>query len=186
MNKLIRNYVTDAINGLGELNFDSIELLAREIIYSRENCKSVFIAGNGGSASTSSHFATDLGVGSLSFKKNPMVQSLCDNNAVITATANDFGTDYIFSKQLETIGCSDDLLILISASGNSKNLLKALESAKSIGIRIFSLTGFDGGELKKLTFPNNIHIQTDLGKYGLVEDMHLLVCHVITECIRGM
>lgn len=146
----------------------------------------VFIAGNGGSASTASHFATDIGIGSLN-RTNPVrAVSLCDNSAAITAISNDIDYSSIFEEQLKLLGMPGDLLVVISASGNSNNLIKVVEVAASIGIDTYSLTGFDGGKIKQLTLGQNIHIETPKGAYGLVEDAHLAICHVITECIRSI
>jgi D-sedoheptulose 7-phosphate isomerase len=147
--------------------------------------KAVYLAGNGGSASTASHFATDIGVGSLR-RNNPVrVVSLCDNASVMTALSNDISFDAIFSDQLLLLGQPGDLLIVISASGNSNNLINAVHTANKIGLLVYSLTGFDGGVLKKITSGKNVHVQSKKGAYGLVEDAHLAICHVITECIRS-
>jgi D-sedoheptulose 7-phosphate isomerase len=89
-------------------------------------------------------------------------------------------------KQLKLLGKKGDLLLVISASGNSVNLINALELATKIGIETYSLTGFDGGKIKELTIDRNVHIETTKGEYGLVEDAHLAICHVITECIRSI
>lgn len=146
----------------------------------------VYVAGNGGSASTASHFATDIGIGSLN-RANPVRSvSLCDNSAAITAIANDMDYSYIFEQQLKLLGKPGDLLVVISASGNSNNLLKAVGVASELRMESYSLTGFDGGKLKQLTFGRNIHVETPKGAYGLVEDAQLAICHVITECIRSV
>lgn len=150
----------------------------------RKTGGTVYIVGNGGSASTASHFATDIGIGSLN-RANPVRSvSLCDNTAAITAIANDLDYSSIFAQQLKLLGKQGDLLIVISASGNSDNLIKAVEVASELGMESHSLTGFDGGKLKHLTLGRNIHVETPKGAYGLVEDAHLAICHVITECIR--
>jgi D-sedoheptulose 7-phosphate isomerase len=150
----------------------------------RETDSTVYLAGNGGSASTASHFATDIGIGSIN-RANPVRSvSLCDNSAAITAIANDMDYSSIFAQQLKLLGRKGDLLIAISASGNSENLLKAVGVASELGIQSHSLTGFDGGKLRQLTLGRNIHVETPKGAYGLVEDAHLAICHVITECIR--
>jgi len=82
------------------------------------------------------------------------------------------------------LGQPGDLLIVISASGNSQNLINAVSAASELGVVVYSLTGFDGGKLKKITSGKNVHVQSKKGAYGLVEDAHLAICHVITECIR--
>jgi D-sedoheptulose 7-phosphate isomerase len=111
--------------------------------------------------------------------------SLCDNSAVITALANDVSYATIFEQQLRLLGRPNDLVILISASGNSENLVKLYECAQELGVKSFSITGFNGGKLKELTSGSNIHVQTRDGAYGMVEDIHLAICHVITECVRS-
>jgi D-sedoheptulose 7-phosphate isomerase len=163
---------------------EKVMALAIAINYVRKIGGTVYIAGNGGSASTASHFATDIGIGSLN-RANPVQSvSLCDNTAAITAIANDMDYSSIFAQQLKLLGKQGDLLIVISASGNSDNLIKAVEVASELGMESYSLTGFDGGKLKQLTLGRNIHVETPKGAYGLVEDAHLAICHVITECIR--
>jgi len=167
-----------------QLDFDRIKELVVLLRDKREANSNVFIIGNGGSASTAAHFVADLGVGSLT-RANPVKAiSLCDNVAVITAISNDLEYAAIFEQQLKLLGKPRDLLILISASGNSQNLVRATETAQAMGISVFSLTGFSGGKLKEMTGKNNIHVDTPVGAYGLVEDTHLAICHIVTECIR--
>ena len=169
---------------LTQIPSEEVIALAIAINQARKNGGTVYIAGNGGSASTASHFATDIGTGSLN-RANPVRSiSLCDNTAAITAIANDMDYSSIFAQQLKLLGKQGDLLIVISASGNSDNLIKAVEVASELGMQSHSLTGFDGGKLKQLTVGRNIHVETPKGAYGLVEDAHLAICHVITECIR--
>ena len=159
--------------------------LAHAIEEIRISDSTVYVAGNGGSASTASHFATDIGVGSLR-RANPVkVVSLCDNAAVMTALANDITYDSVFEQQIKLLGRAGDLLVLISASGNSQNLVSAAEAARALNMRVFTLTGFDGGILKTLTPESNVHVPSRVGSYGLVEDAHLAICHVITECVRS-
>jgi D-sedoheptulose 7-phosphate isomerase len=143
----------------------------------------LYTAGNGGSASTASHMATDLGVGSLR-RRNPLrVMSLVDNAAVLTATANDLNFDQIFAQQLRLLAKKGDFFICFSASGNSQNLINAVEEAKKQGTITISITGFDGGTLRTLA-DHNIHIESEIGSYGVVEDVHSTVSHLITEIIR--
>ena len=169
---------------LTQIPNEEVMALAIAINHARKTGGTVYIAGNGGSASTASHFATDIGIGSLN-RANPVRSiSLCDNTAAITAIANDMDYSSIFAQQLKLLGKQGDLLIVISASGNSDNLIKAVEVASELGMQSHSLTGFDGGKLKQLTVGRNIHVETPKGAYGLVEDAHLAICHVITECIR--
>jgi D-sedoheptulose 7-phosphate isomerase len=183
---LIANYFLDAQSISRNLNIEEIEKIVFAINALRKRSNTIYIAGNGGSASTASHFAADIGIGSLN-RANPVrSMSLCDNSGAITAIANDMDYSYIFAQQLKLLGQQGDLLIVISASGNSDNLLKAVGVASKLGMESYSLTGFDGGKLKQLTLGRNIHVETPKGAYGLVEDAHLAICHVITECIRSV
>jgi D-sedoheptulose 7-phosphate isomerase len=144
----------------------------------------LYVIGNGGSSSTASHMATDLGVGSLR-RQNPIrCFSLTDNSAVLTATSNDLDFSQVFAQQLKLLGRPGDALICFSASGNSENLLNACAEAKSKGIVTIGITGFDGGRLKQIC-DYSIHIQTDLGNYGVTEDLHSAVSHMLTEIIRS-
>ncbi len=180
----ISEYFSTGGKLLTQIPNEEVMALAIAINQVRKTGGTVYIAGNGGSASTASHFATDIGIGSLN-RANPVRSvSLCDNTAAITAIANDMDYSSIFAQQLKLLGKQGDLLIVISASGNSDNLIKAVEVASALGMQSHSLTGFDGGKLKQLTLGRNIHVETPKGAYGLVEDAHLAICHVITECIR--
>lgn len=144
-----------------------------------KNNSKIYIIGNGGSAATSSHMANDLSVGlKLRDIRNFNVESLSDNSSVCTAIANDIGYDNIFYAQIKNKIKQNDLLIAISCSGNSKNIIKAVEYAKKKGTKIVSMTGFDGGELKKLA-DIKFHVETLKGEYGLVEDVHMILDHIL-------
>ena len=165
------------------LPISEIEELA-VVIQAISKSNMLFIAGNGGSATTASHMATDLGVGSLR-RTNPIrCISLVENTGVLTATGNDLDFSSIFSQQIKLLGKSGDLLICFSASGNSNNLLEAVAAAKIIGITTVGITGFDGGLLKEIC-DFSIHIPTEIGSYGVVEDSHSTVSHLLTELIRA-
>ena len=186
LRNLISNYFVHAQAIFSNINIEEIEKIVLAIDTLRKKNNTIYIAGNGGSAATASHFATDIGVGSLN-RTNPVrVVSMCDNSAAITAISNDLDYSAVFEQQIKLLGKSEDLLIVISASGNSQNLIKAVEMAKAIGMNVFSLTGFDGGRLREITAEQNVHVATPKGAYGLVEDAHLAICHVITECIRSV
>lgn len=184
-NELISDYFSDGQKVLKAISPAEVSGLARAIEKVRMSGKTMYIAGNGGSASTASHFAADIGIGSLR-RANPVrVVSLCDNSSVMTAISNDISYIAVFEQQLRLLAQPDDLLVVISASGNSENLISAVNAATEMDVIAYSLTGFDGGKLKAMTSGTNIHVQTKPGAYGLVEDAHLAICHVITECIRS-
>jgi D-sedoheptulose 7-phosphate isomerase len=139
----------------------------------------VFVIGNGGSAATASHMVNDLGVG-LSRRGivHIDIESLSDNIATCSALANDIGYEYIYSAQLQTKLKKDDILIAISCSGNSQNIINAISIAKEKKALVIGLSGFDGGELKKIS-DISFHIQTEQGSYGVVEDIHMIVNHIL-------
>jgi len=145
----------------------------------------LWLSGNGGSAATASHFATDLSRCNNSSGEPVKGISLCDNSGLITAIGNDFGFDLVFSRQLSNAAVKGDLLIVISASGNSKNLLLAMEWAKNNGVKTLALTGFDGGKAKILA-DTSLHVPTSHGDYGVAEDAHSMLCHFLSSQFRGL
>lgn len=144
----------------------------------------IFFMGNGGSAATASHFANDLGKGaSVDGCKPFRAVSLADNVALITALANDEGYDRIFTAQLEKLLGEGDVVVAISASGNSPNIVKAVEYANSVGAVTVGLTGFSGGRLKEVA-QHCIHVETPKGEYGPVEDVHMILDHLVTTYLK--
>lgn len=158
-----------------------IELL-RE---TRERGSTVFFLGNGGSAATASHFANDISVGTQRAGGKPFrAVSLTDNVAVITAIGNDEGYDRIFVDQLRAHLRDGDAVVAISASGNSPNVVAAVDYARNQGATVCALTGFDGGKLKPLA-DIAIHVPTEKGEYGPVEDLHMVVDHLVSTYLIG-
>ena len=153
--------------------------MADEIMSAGQRNRSVWIIGNGGSASTAEHFETDLSFVRDDHRKNlPRVNSLTSNSALVTATSNDVSFQELFKVMLTKKAQAGDLLISISASGNSPNILYALTQAKALELRTFSLLGFDGG--KSITQSDDaILVSTEVGEYGIVEDIHLSICHAV-------
>ncbi len=143
----------------------------------------IWLAGNGGSAATASHMAVDL---SLGVKPSGKIRSisLADNAASITASGNDVSFDSVFSRQVSSLSRPGDLLIVISASGNSKNLVDAVEVAHERGLRTAGILGFTGGALASLVdYP--VVTQTEIGDYGIAEDLHLAVNHCLKEILSN-
>jgi D-sedoheptulose 7-phosphate isomerase len=163
---------------LKTLDFKAIGQVIEVFFHARDNGKRIFFIGNGGSAATASHFANDVAIGTRCSEKPFKAISLTDNNAIITAIANDDGYDQIFVKQLEVLMERGDVVVAISASGNSPNVVKAVELANSIGNVTVGFTGFDGGKLKQLC-SHVVHIATDRGEYGPVEAMHVVLVHLM-------
>jgi D-sedoheptulose 7-phosphate isomerase len=169
------------------LRLDAAELegLADAIFDCYRRRRTVFIAGNGGSGSNASHFCEDLGKGTLrrqdfddDTKRRLRVLSLTDNTPYILAWGNDEGFDRVFVEQLKNLAEPGDLLIAISGSGNSPNILKAVEWANRHDLSTFGLTGFDGGKLRKLA-RKGFHVPLD--DMGLVESIHLTAFHWVLD-----
>ena len=148
------------------------------LLDARERGATVFFIGNGGSAATASHFANDLAIGTNDYEKPFRVMSLTDNVAVLSAIGNDYGYEDIFCRQLRVLGRRGDVLVAISASGNSPNLLKAFEHARACGIRTVALTAFDGGKMKMVA-DEGVHVPTGMKEYGPAEDAHLILDHLV-------
>ena len=176
------NYISSLV---AKLDRDHISLFVDHVLAVRDNKQTIFFLGNGGSASTASHFVNDISLGSRQFENPFRAVSLCDNQAVITAIANDDGYENIFLQQLQTQSKAGDSMVCISASGNSQNLVKAVEWSKANGIYTISLTAFDGGYLKKHT-DLNIHVPTRIGEYGPAEDLHMVICGLIGSYFRAL
>lgn len=165
----------------------AVVTLTESIMKTIENEGHIWIFGNGGSASTAEHFETDLLLFREELKNISLpinVNALSSNSAVISALGNDKGFDQSLSSLLERKANKRDLLILISASGNSLNLLNGFEVAIKLGIKVFCIIGFDGGLLIKKS-KNYLHIKSDIGNYGQVEDLHLMFCHAVAANFRS-
>ena len=177
------NYLEYLTELISKLNREAIGDFADLLLQSRDSGATTFFLGNGGSASTATHFVNDVSLGSRQFKKPFRAISLCDNQAVITAIANDDGYENIFLQQLQTLSRPGDTIVCISASGNSKNLIKAIEFAKENNLYVVGLTAFDGGYLKE-NCDLNIHVPTKIGEYGPAEDLHMVICGLVGSYFR--
>jgi D-sedoheptulose 7-phosphate isomerase len=151
----------------------AIEILAE----AREKGRCIFVCGNGGSASTASHFATDMVKGaSYNREKRFRILSLVDSMPTLTAYSNDVGYECVFTEQLRNFAQPGDVLMAFSGSGNSPNVLRAVEYANSIGCHTIALTGRDGGRLGPLA---QLNIQVSHPHMGRIEDGHFIVMHMI-------
>jgi D-sedoheptulose 7-phosphate isomerase len=163
---------------LKDIEVKEIGRFIATLLEAREHGATIFFIGNGGSAATASHFANDLSIGTNDYKAPFRAISLTDNVAILTAIGNDFGYEEIFVRQLRVLGRSGDVVIGISASGNSPNLLKAFEYARTAGIKTVAITAFDGGKLK-LVADEGIHVPTAPKEYGPAEDGHMILDHLV-------
>lgn len=175
-----KGYIHNLTKALEQLDHQTIARIIQVFQELYQAKGRIYFAGNGGSASTCGHFVNDLHAGSLRHGGGGFrLIDLTSNIASITALANDVGYDDIFSKQLEGNIEKGDALVVISASGNSRNLIKAVAYAKSQGARTIGLLGFDGGQLRSLC-DLALTVSTPHGQYGPVEDIHLIINHLIS------
>ena len=181
------NFKNDYFKTLSS-TFDSInELNLKKIInlleknYKKRGIK-ILVCGNGGSAAISNHFACDhQKIIYETGKIKPFIISLSSNNSLITAISNDNDYSMVFSDQIKQIGSKGDILIVISSSGKSKNIINALKVAKKLSIKTISFTGFTGGTTKKIS-DLNIHINSN--NYGIIESMHHNLMNLISQYIK--
>lgn len=177
--EFIQEYTSNLTRLIENIDINAIEKIINKLEDAAKKRSKIYILGNGGSAATASHMANDFGVG---LKRRNIIDldiiSLADNSSVCTAIANDIGYENIFYMQLKNILKKDDIIIAISCSGNSRNITKAVEYAKEINSAVISITGFDWGVLQKIS-DINFHVETQKGEYGLVEDMHMILDHII-------
>lgn len=168
---------------LRKVDTNAVAQFVQEVENARANQNTFFFAGNGGSAVTASHMANDIGVDVLKkggSDKPFRILALTDNTAVMTAIANDDGYENLFVNQLEIHYRDGDKLAVISASGNSPNVVAAAKWVKERGGRTVGIVGFDGGKLKDIC-DIVIHVRTQIGEYGPVEDIHMIINHLISN-----
>jgi D-sedoheptulose 7-phosphate isomerase len=173
-----RNYLNYLSEILKKIDTKEISGFIKVLLEARDSGSTIFFIGNGGSASTASHFANDLAIGTNSYEKPFRALSLSDNQAIITAIGNDFGYDQIFIRQLQVLCREGDVLVGISASGNSPNIIKAMEYANLVGVKTVALTAFDGGAMKKIS-KVGVHVPTGMKEYGPAEDAHMILDHLV-------
>ena len=174
-----KNYLDYLCKVLQEVSLKDIATFIESLLIAREKGSSIFFAGNGGSAATASHFANDISIGTNDYRKPFRAISLSDNIAILTALGNDFGYEEIFVRQLKVLGKKGDVLVCISASGNSQNLLNAVDFAKQVDIKTIALTSFDGGKLKKMA-DEGVHVPAEMKEYGPAEDVHMVLDHLVS------
>ena len=186
MNKMqiIESHFNDHANLLNKmpLLFKDIDNISRILINCLKKKKTIFWCGNGGSASDSQHLAGEL-VGRFVGDRKPLKSiALNADSAVMTCIVNDYGYEHLFSRQIEGLGSKGDVLIGISTSGNSINVLNALKSAKNIGINTIGLLGNGGGKAKKIV-DNSIIIPSKTT--ARIQEMHILVGHILCDLIEN-
>ena len=180
-----RSYMQYLASVLKSISLTDIEKFVEVLLEARERESSIFFIGNGGSAATASHFANDIAIGTRTYQKPFRAISLCDNQAVITAIANDDGYEEIFSQQLKVLLKNQDLVVAISASGNSPNLLKAIDTSKKLSAITVGISAFDGGKMKEMV-DVSLHVPTEKGEYGPAEDAHMVLDHLISNYLMRL
>ncbi len=184
MKKNIENYIRDSIAAKEDLlksQVANIENAAKAIIESLRTGKKLLVFGNGGSAADSQHIAAEL-VGRFKMERKALPAiALTANTSILTAIANDYGYDLVFSRQIEALGVQGDVALGISTSGNSKNVIEALKKARSIGMKTIALSGGDGGSMKSQT---DISIIVSTKDTPRVQESHILIAHIICALVE--
>ena len=170
-------YRTELLDAIQKIDVGLVEQAIQWFDQARADSRHIFVCGNGGSASTASHFACDI-VKGASFNRPTRfrILALTDSLPTLTAYSNDVGYDCVFAEQLKNFAQPGDVVMAISGSGNSANVLRAVEYANSAGCKTIALTGRDGGKLGPLA---QLNIQVPVPHMGRIEDAHMIICHMI-------
>ncbi len=180
---LADGYVERLDELLRAVDREAVVRAARELRAARDRGATIFIAGNGGSSATAAHWVNDLGKATKRAGRPPMrVMNLTDNVPWLTALGNDEGYERVFAGQLENFARPGDVLMVITASGNSPNIVRAVETARDSDMRTIGLVGFDGGMVCSM-LDEPILVRTETGAYGLVETAHAAIADIITSCL---
>tara|TARA_Y100000591_G_scaffold314081_1_gene320266 strand:- start:115 stop:684 length:570 start_codon:yes stop_codon:yes gene_type:complete len=175
------NYFSRVRDTISSINHDDVHTLVDLILSTRNNHGIIFTCGNGGSSANASHFSGDLMKG-LSFCNTPRFKSIClsDNIPGMLAVSNDMDYSKVFIEPLKNLSSSNDLIIGISGSGNSENVIQAIQYGNEINATTISLTGFDGGKLKKLA-KHSVHIPVN--DMEIAEDIHMMTLHAVKQLL---
>ena len=179
--EIIKQNIQESISTKSDVLSDTnlinnIELVSNKCIETIKNNGKILVAGNGGSASDSQHFAAEI-VGRYEVNRDakPAI-ALTTDTSILTAIANDFGYDYIFSRQIEALGMPNDIFIAISTSGNSKNIIESLKSANKLGLTSIGLTGETGGNMKDLVY---ILLNVPSVRTARIQESHIMILQII-------
>lgn len=178
----INEYLKLEISVINSLNLDDVNTIMNVLEDARLNQKRIYICGNGGSGSTASHFCCDFNKVCDNKDSKYSIECLNDNVPTILAVSNDYGYDEVFRYQLKNKMKKGDIFIGISGSGNSLNVINALEYANQIGGETIAIVGYDGGKLKKMA---KYHIHANVDNMQISEDIHLILNHVMTYILRN-
>lgn len=182
--KPIKNYLELLQDTISKLSSAEIDNFLDVLINAYNNGSTIFIFGNGGSAATASHFATDLNKGiSYGLEKRFRVMALTDNFSTVSAYSNDTSYDDVFIEQMKNFIKPGDLVIGISGSGNSKNVIKAIEYANSYGNTTVGITGYDGGKLRQIAKHS---VNANINDMQISEDIHMILGHLTMKVLNGI
>lgn len=180
--KFLTKYSSQLKSGIDSIDSKNLKVIADIIEVTIKSGNTIFTCGNGGSSAIAEHFVCDFLKGAATNTSiQPIIHSLTSNTPTITAVANDISYDDIFSHQVVKYGNPGDILLSISSSGNSENIIKAIEQAKLANVKTISFVGFDGGKAKLIS-DYSIHIPIE--NYGVVEDIHHSLMHMLAQYIR--
>jgi D-sedoheptulose 7-phosphate isomerase len=178
----VASYLKELSASIQRLPLPAIDNLVHEFLRAYDRGRTIFLFGNGGSASLASHMACDLGKGTAPTNgKRLRALALTDNLALITAWANDTRYENVFVEQLENLLVPGDVACAISASGNSPNVLAALNFARSAGARTAGITGFEGGKMKSLC---DVSVVVSSANMQIIEDLHMAIAHAVFRVLR--
>lgn len=179
----IRGYIENLKLVLDQLDTGRMAELIALLLYARERGSRIFFMGNGGSGSTAAHFATDLGKGTaVEGKPRFKVVPLTEHQSTFSAYANDLGYETVFAEPLKSLVERGDIVIGLSGSGNSRNVLAAMQAARAAGAVCVGFTGFDGGKLSALV---DLNLHAPVLRMDQSEDAHHIMMHLICDCIRN-
>ncbi|MGH7369205.1 MAG: D-sedoheptulose-7-phosphate isomerase [Candidatus Rokuibacteriota bacterium] len=181
--QIATEYLRECEKLLQQVDLAAVERVVQCLRTARDRGATIYVAGNGGSAATASHWVNDLGKATKRSGCAPMrVMSLSDNVSWLTALGNDEGYERVFAGQMENFARPGDVLVVISASGNSPNLVRAVELARERGVHTIGFLGFDGGAIRTMA-DDCVWLETERGTYELVESIHSVLCHLVTICL---
>jgi D-sedoheptulose 7-phosphate isomerase len=179
----VEDYFQTLSQVIPQLPYPAINRAVAAILQTSEEGRTIFVLGNGGSAATASHFACDLNKGTIDNGQNRRIKviSLTDNVPLVTAWANDLSYEHVFSEQLRNFVQARDVVFAISASGNSPNVLRALETAREARAITLGISGYQGGRMKLLC---DICAVVPSNNMQMIEDMHHAIAHSIFTAVR--
>ena len=180
--KQLYNYAVDVAQRVVTSDFDTLAAIVQRLIQTKTDGKTVYTAGNGGSASTASHLCNDLVKGCrVNDREGFRAVCLADSNAIVTCLANDFSYEDVFTIQLKTFAVKGDVLVVFSGSGNSPNIVSVLKTAREMGVDTIGFSGRDGGKMKGMC---DLLFIAPTDSMEQLEDMHLLYEHAMICSIK--